>query len=438
MKKSAELRKQAAEKVKAAGELLSTAGDAGLSDEQKVAFDALHADAKRLNDQADILDQQEKAEAAFSQSTGGPPAGANVPVTVKEQFENDPKRGFKSAREFFATVRNAALGAGAPPNLRSLAAPLAKFAVGSDEHSGADNAHGGFLIPESFINNPLMTATDDDPTVGRTAAIPMATPIVKIPAIVDKDHSSSVSGGLTVAWRAETTLLTASRMNMEQIQLEANELVGLTYASDELITDAATSLIALIDIQFRKQFASKLLQSKLRGTGAGQMLGVLNSPAKVAVAKETNQPADTIVYANIVKMAARAYQYGQRFMWMANPDAMPQLRSLTNPAGTLIWGDGTANSGAPASLLGVPIYFNEHLETVGDEGDLILVDWSQFIEATYQPLQSAESMHVRFEYNERAFKFWQRSAGAPWWRSALTPAKGSNTLSPIVTLAARA
>ena len=53
-------------------------------------------------------------------------------------------------------------------------------------------------------------------------------------------------------------------------------------------------------------------------------------------------------------------------------------------------------------------------------------------------IQSAESVHVRFENHERTFKLWTRNCGAPWWRSALTPNKGANSLSPIVLLAARA
>jgi len=55
----------------------------------------------------------------------------------------------------------------------------------------------------------------------------------------------------------------------------------------------------------------------------------------------------------------------------------------------------------------------------------------------YYQRQSAESVHVRFVNHERTFKFWLRNAGAPWWRSALTPNKSSVTLSPFVTLAAR-
>jgi hypothetical protein len=55
-----------------------------------------------------------------------------------------------------------------------------------------------------------------------------------------------------------------------------------------------------------------------------------------------------------------------------------------------------------------------------------------------RPLKSDESIHVRFLYNERTFRFVLLNAGQPWWKSALTPKHSSNTLSPFVTLAPRA
>ena len=53
-------------------------------------------------------------------------------------------------------------------------------------------------------------------------------------------------------------------------------------------------------------------------------------------------------------------------------------------------------------------------------------------------LEMAESVHVRFLYNEKTFRFMFPINGAPTWKSALTPANGSNTLSPFVSLATRA
>jgi hypothetical protein len=49
-----------------------------------------------------------------------------------------------------------------------------------------------------------------------------------------------------------------------------------------------------------------------------------------------------------------------------------------------------------------------------------------------------ESIHVRFAQNEKAFRATTRNDGQLWWRTALTPKKGANTLSPVVTLAVRA
>ena len=85
-------------------------------------------------------------------------------------------------------------------------------------------------------------------------------------------------------------------------------------------------------------------------------------------------------------------------------------------------------------LLGRPVFFTEFAETKGEKGDLILGTWSQYLEATYQSEQRAESIHVRFLEHERIFKFWIRNAGSPWWSSTLQPKKGADALSPFVVL----
>jgi hypothetical protein len=86
--------------------------------------------------------------------------------------------------------------------------------------------------------------------------------------------------------------------------------------------------------------------------------------------------------------------------------------------------------------MGRPLIFSEYMQALGTLGDLTLINWTQYLEGTYQPLQSAESIHVRFVNAERAFRFMLRNDAAPWWRSALTPKNGADTLSPYVALAA--
>jgi HK97 family phage major capsid protein len=166
---------------------------------------------------------------------------------------------------------------------------------------------------------------------------------------------------------------------------------------------------------------------------------VINAPCLVSITKETGQDADSIVYENIIKMRARCWRY-QDAIWLYNHDCLPQLMQLVMVIGTSgvpMW-QTSAREGEPDMLLGRPAFPTEFCPTVGDAGDIILGNWSQYLEGTYQPLESAESLHVRFEYNERTFRFTMRNDGRCWWRSALTPKKSTSTLSPFVVINARA
>ena len=97
----------------------------------------------------------------------------------------------------------------------------------------------------------------------------------------------------------------------------------------------------------------------------------------------------------------------------------------------------SARDGEPDMLLGRPAYPTEWCQTLGTTGDVILGNWGEYLEGTYEPMNSAESVHVRFVNHERTFKFWCRNAGRVWWRSALTPRFSAKLLSPFVALGSR-
>jgi HK97 family phage major capsid protein len=228
-------------------------------------------------------------------------------------------------------------------------------------------------------------------------------------------------------------------MTLEQVKLEAHPLMGLSYTTEELLSDSAISFVALIEAGFRDEFGSKILQEKINGTGVGEMEGVLTSPAKISITAETAQDADSIVYENIVNMYARAWRPSQ-CIWMYNNDCLPQLMTMIQVIGTSgvpMW-QASAREGEPNRLLGLPAFATEFCPTLGDNGDIMLVNWSQYLEGSYQPMKGDESMHVRFVYNERTFRFTSRIDGRNWWRAALTPKNSAVTLSPIITIAARA
>ena len=409
--------------------------DAAKAQERDLTADELAQIQTKLDEADSIKAEMELLERLDNQTQVAAPKSASKSTrkteSVKPAYENDPKKGFASSRDFLIAVRDAAIKPHAvKDNLKSV------MAVSGDGHHTYSDPNGGFLVPSGFLPDVLQVQPEADPMAGRTTMIPMATPTVKIPYRVDKNHTSSVSGGLQVYRRREEATITKSQMTLGQLTLDAHKLTGLAYATEEMLEDSAVSITGLISTGFNQEFTSKLIDERLNGTGVGEFLGVFNSPALISVAKEGSQTADTIAFENIIKMRSRVWGYGQA-VWMANHDTIPQLCSIEDTEGRHIFLPSLRDD-VPDTLLGRPIIFTEYVPTLGDANDLCCVNWSQYLEGMYQPVRGAESVHVRFTTDERAFKFGLRNDGKPWWDAALTPKNSSNTLSPYVGLAERA
>jgi HK97 family phage major capsid protein len=79
-------------------------------------------------------------------------------------------------------------------------------------------------------------------------------------------------------------------------------------------------------------------------------------------------------------------------------------------------------------------------KTVGDKGDIVLVDWKAYrtITKSGAGIDTATSMHLWFDRGIQAFRATFRVDGQPVLRNPISPANGANTLSPFVTLDDRA
>ena len=174
----------------------------------------------------------------------------------------------------------------------------------------------------------------------------------------------------------------------------------------------------------------------INGVGGGQPVGILKADALVTVAKETGQASGTIVTENIDKMYSRMLPSSRgRAVWLAHPDTLPQIVSMTRSVGTggsAVMMNNMAGA-APASIYGRPLILTEKCQTLGTAG----VDFGYYVIGDRQSLSMAASPHVRFQNDETVWRFTQRVDGRPWLESALTPRNGSNTLSPFVNLATR-
>ena len=86
----------------------------------------------------------------------------------------------------------------------------------------------------------------------------------------------------------------------------------------------------------------------VRGTGAGQPLGLLNDVAMLTVAAEGGQAADTFLFVNAVKMYSALYAGGvARSAWIMHPTVIPQLLTMQNVVKNVA---GTENVGGTSAV----------------------------------------------------------------------------------------
>ncbi len=302
----------------------------------------------------------------------------------------------------------------------------------------AINADGGFLIPPEF-STALLTAMNQTSVLAPKCTNFAVNNNLALPFVNITTQATSWTGGATVYKPAEGVAKTASIPQLAKCELHLHKMTVVVYATDELLSDSPMALETFLSTIASTEFALTKDEDIVNGSGAGEALGFMNSPCLVSVAKETDQPADTIYTANVLSMYSRIYNSSRaNAVWLIAADAMPQIATLSIIVGT---------GGAPVfiadlsndlkqTLLGRPIIWSPHSQTVGDKGDIALVDLSQYVSVTKagRGMDVATSIHLKFLEDETAFRFVVRFDGQPWWASAITPKHGSSTVSPFITL----
>lgn len=419
------------------------------TDEETTAYKELTAKFKKTEDEIERREQIESQTAKLMASAGRstepqePEPIAGMTNTTKPQsqgkrgviqvMEDKGKWGFRSFGEFAAAVRPASRNGGTVDPRLVMNAPTTY----SSEGVGAD---GGFAVPPDFRQAIMEKVAGEQSLLGQTDQMTTSSNTITFPK--DETTPWDASGGLQAYWDGENDQLTQSKVNLKEHTLRLNKLTALVPVTEELLDDAP-ALDGYLRRRVPEKFDFKLNLAIVQGTGTGQPTGIMNSGSLVSVARESGQAADTIVHENILNMWSRMYGPSRaNAVWLYHQDIEPQLNSLgfsTNATAVPIYMPPGGLSATPYStLLGRPMIQTQACETLGDKGDLILVDLGQYITVTKtQGIRADTSIHLWFDFDTAAYRFIFRVAGEPWWNSAIDQRDGTNTLSWAVTLDAR-
>lgn len=385
--------------------------------------------------EAKTAEAEEKVKALEAEIT----AIKKLPAFSLDVKSNDDRQcGFKSHVEFLAAVK---AGPGSEPMKA-----YAQKAAGDPTLQGNVLADGGYIIyPPAYSTQLMDLAKEKADFFGKCSNVPVSGKTAELPYINGYDESGGTYyGGVKFYWKNELAQLTATKPAFDEMKLELHNITGLCYDSIQLEDDSP--IASMIPVMFPNAMAQALDESFLHGPGTDQPQGIMEATALITIAKETSQVADSILSENIDKMIARAYRGGGGLTWVINPDCYPEIVNLTrvikNVAGTDNVGGSVAmlyNAGSD-TLAGRPVIWSDHTMTLGDKGDILLVDFSQYITITKagQGMKMDMSIHIKFDYAQNCWRFIYRIDGQSGWASAMTPRRSSATRSPFVALAARA
>lgn len=304
--------------------------------------------------------------------------------------------------------------------------------------SGTDGATGGVLVPEEYRNELLAISERQSPILSRVTTIPVNSDHGKWPALDNSitptagTGQTAAAGGVSATATAAGAALTETQPTFKMIEWTISKVGGYTEVENELISDSPQAIEVLLRNLFGIAISAKSEYFVLRGSGAGEPLGVLSAPAAIGLAPATN---NLFAYGDALNMLSRFMQVSNgQPVWLWHKSIWPDVGIFgTNSA--VAWVNNMA--AAPATtLLGYPYFDSQHLPKADTSGCVALADLGAYLLFDRAGLSIAFSEHAAFTTDKGTWRFTRRMDGQPWLTSAVTDANpgGSYTLSPFVYL----
>lgn len=389
-------------------------------------------EAKLANAEGLLRAEQRRVELAASpvaapQATPVLDAG---PVRVQVGAPNlasDPRRGFHNMGDFARAVH----GLCRPDRAVAVDQRLVDgglLAAPANQHtsSGAEGAE----IPPEFRQG-VWQLVFEDPLVQAISIEPTSSPVIQLTADETTPWGAS---GVQANWRAEGSQMSPSKLDTDPRQLRVNELYAFVLATEELLEDSPR-LTDRLNRKVPEAIRWKMVEGFMFGNGVGKPLGWAagNYAGKVTVSRAGG---GAIAAPDALKLAARLKTEGgpDRSFYVGHPSTIPQLAVMT-VGNQPVWLPPNGLQSAPGgTLLGRPLYISGHCSVLGTEGDLQLINPAGYLAVQRGPSRSDSSIHLYFDYATTAFRTLVRVGGMPLLKTAVSPAKGSDTLSHAVIL----
>ena len=302
-------------------------------------------------------------------------------------------------------------------------------------------ASGGYATPVLYESQLMEVAAEEEVIIPYAENKPLGARQVEWPALNQYTApvlgQSAWFGGIQVYRKGETVARTETDLALKKVTMVAQDLTALSYLSRDLLFDAP-GFDGYVVRSIGGAIGWRCDWESIQGSGVGQMLGIVNSPAMLLVDRNTNSE---ILYEDVFTMLTRFKAGARSQAWLTHPYTIYQLYTLQDPEGHFIFipnvgvatGSTMAEAGGaitykPAgTLLGIPIFTTEKAPVLGSACDLMLVDRKAYWHGQRQGLEIGVSTEFLFSTDEIAIRAKLRNDGKPGQIAPFYLADGSQS-----------
>lgn len=223
---------------------------------------------------------------------------------------------------------------------------------------------GGFIVPDEFASEVNRIVEDFGLIAKLATKYPMGSDTLNIPRL---------SASVTVSYPGENTAGTASQPTLENVQLLAKTIVGITPMSNELLADSNVNLVDLLAQLFAEAIAGTMDVQGFTGTGA-PFTGIFGDAGVTVVTPSAGNSTFTLCstpdnFRTLISQVKPWALSGSAFFMNRAVWELVQVKkastggdyfaSTVNP---VVSGSGVAGMNAPAgSLWGYPVYLTDKI-----------------------------------------------------------------------------
>lgn len=339
---------------------------------------------------------------------------------------------------------------------RSGAPVLTSFAaVSRAMNTTSTGSNGGFLLSTELARFVWDKAREVDGPLARCLFLTTTKNEFQLPSFDESSRATgSRWGGIRHYWEGDDDAsLFANRSDPAVANVPFNPERCIVYSqmSNDLLDDSELAESAL-SYAAGQEIRFSLVDAMVNGSGIKRPLGVIKAPATVTVSRAA---PNAFAVADINTMWSKLYGPCRRnAVWLANDDTLLKIDEVATTPGALsaIYLPQGAYGNPFPLLKGRPLLPCEQCPALGQPGDLILGDWSQYglcvrsldgvpdVGLSYAPMSSViearSSDQKYFDEDQTAFLWKLRVDGKPMWRKQMTIANGSQTCGPFCILSA--